>query len=147
VLPGPGWSYNLGHVEGLDAMTSQLSWPPAPRGDVPLRILLRADPSYFKHLAIAAVALAETNRFIYLESDVVVVADLPPFWNTALGPQLLAAASDHFGQRRRETLGIPDRYTYVNTGVVLLGVDSWRRQALSRALRIHRPERRRPRTA
>jgi lipopolysaccharide biosynthesis glycosyltransferase len=106
----------------------------APRGGGALRILLCADPSYFKHMALAAGALAESNRIIYLDSDVVVVAELRPFWDTVPGPQPLAAAPDHFGQRRREALGIPDRYTYVNAGVLLLDLASWRRQDLSRRL-------------
>jgi lipopolysaccharide biosynthesis glycosyltransferase len=180
--------------------------------DGPLQILFCANSSYFQHVAVAAVSLAENNknrkidlhlitceidhvsehklrnslfsqnnlcfsvhytvdwrldrlfidkhiskeaylrilapevlpshldRIIYIDSDVVVLDDLQPLWDIDLGANVLAAAPDYprlppvIAPERRAALGIPQEWTYVNSGVLLLDVARWRRERLTERL-------------
>ena len=193
-------------------MSGGLQEPPVRLGDGPLRILFCANSSYFQHVAVAAVSLAESNmnrridvhlitcedepvaedklknslaayrrlvlevhqmldtrldrffvdkhvskeaylrilapevlpsdieRIIYLDSDVVVLDDLRPLWNIELGHNVLAAVPDYprlppvVAPKRRAALGIPQDWTYVNSGVLLLDLARWRRERITERL-------------
>lgn len=95
--------------------------------------------AYLRILAPEVLA-ADIDRIIYLDCDVVVVDDLGPLWNTELGDKALAAAPDYprlpsvLAPARRRALGIPQDWTYVNSGVLLLDLERWRRGGLTQRL-------------
>jgi lipopolysaccharide biosynthesis glycosyltransferase len=190
-------------------MTIDSRDPSPHRDDGILRIVFCANPSYFQHVAVAAVSLAANNprsrleihlisgghdvaeeerlfsslggwpgvsctihrfdcdkigkffvsrhiskeaylrifapdvlppeidRVLYLDADLVVLDDLRELWHTKLDGTLLAAAPDLFGQERRHALGIPDTRPYVNSGMLLLSLDGWRREGVTARLVRH----------
>jgi len=75
------------------------------------------------------VELVPARDFLYLDSDIVVQADIAPLLALDLGTHLVAAAHDHgeaadWGGR----LGIAAADVYVNNGVMLVNARLWRRE-------------------
>lgn len=171
-----------------------------------IHVLFCADPGYFRHLAVAAVSLAENNphvrldvhvfcsgedndaerrlrislskygkltlsiyqvtdptlddfftsrhlpketylriyaaqiipshidRLLYLDSDLVVVANVDELWSTSLNGYAMAAAPDFAVPDRLGVLGFPGRIDYVNAGVLLINLDYWRRNDVTARL-------------
>jgi lipopolysaccharide biosynthesis glycosyltransferase len=69
---------------------------------------------------------ASIDRILYLDADLLVVADLEELWTTDLEDCALAAVIDPYALGRRADLGIPDSGAYVNAGVLLLNLARWR---------------------
>lgn len=77
-------------------------------------------------LFAADVLPASIDRILYLDADLLVLADLGPLWEVELGDSILAAVPDPFGQDRRAALGLSSQAPYVNGGVLLLNLARWR---------------------
>jgi lipopolysaccharide biosynthesis glycosyltransferase len=79
----------------------------------------------------------EVNRALYLDCDLVVLEDLRPLWTMDMHGKSLAAAPDYpWGRpevtaKRRTALGLNAGHTYVNSGVLVLDLDRWRRDRIS----------------
>jgi lipopolysaccharide biosynthesis glycosyltransferase len=80
----------------------------------------------YTRLFASAILDKSIRKILYLDSDLVVIDDLAPVWETDIQDYVLAAAPDPFGAGRREALGMPAGRTYVNSGVLLLNLDRWR---------------------
>ena len=82
----------------------------------------------------------DIKKIIYLDCDVVAVADLRPLWTHELNGRLLAAAPDFpripqvRSRERLSALGIPATFTYVNSGVLVLDLERWRRESVAERL-------------
>ena len=76
----------------------------------------------------------ETEKILYLDADVVVMGSLQPLWQMSLGDYAIACVSDVMGDNRKVALGIPDMYTYVNSGVMLMNLRYWRDHRLTAKL-------------
>jgi lipopolysaccharide biosynthesis glycosyltransferase len=80
---------------------------------------------------------ANVNRVLYLDCDVVVLDELGPLWSIDLRGKAMAAAPDFpWDQdgtlpRRMASLGLGVSDTYINSGVLLLDLDRWRRDRIS----------------
>lgn len=80
---------------------------------------------------------AEVRRLIYLDCDLLVLDDIRPLWTLDL-VQVIAAAPDYprleafMSPVRRDILGIPKDATYVNSGVLVMDIDRWRSEGLTR---------------
>ena len=83
----------------------------------------------YLRLFAAQILPPSIDRIIYLDADLLVLADLGPLWEVELGDNALAAAPDTFGQGRCEVLGMPPHALYVNSGVLLLNLAHWRSTA------------------
>jgi lipopolysaccharide biosynthesis glycosyltransferase len=92
--------------------------------------------AYLRFLA-PAVFPASIGRVLYLDCDLVVLDDLGPLWATDLRGKAIAAAPDFpWGEsgtvaKRMASLGLGAGDVYVNSGVLLLDLDRWRRDNLS----------------
>jgi len=92
--------------------------------------------AYMRFLA-PAVFPTSVGRVLYLDCDLVVLDDLRPLWNMDLRGKAIAAAPDFPWDengalaRRLASLGLSATDTYVNSGVLLLDLDRWRRDNLS----------------
>lgn len=81
-----------------------------------------------------------TRRVLYLDSDLVVLDDIEPLWNTDLRGKALAAAPDLPWDnnspiaKQAVLLGLTANHTYVNSGVLLLDLERWRRDRISSRL-------------
>lgn len=83
--------------------------------------------------------LPDIDRLIYLDSDVLVRADLGLLWNVNTNGAAVAAVRDFFHPtfatvlpHAVSALGIPPDTPYYNCGVLILDLGAWRRDALSR---------------
>jgi lipopolysaccharide biosynthesis glycosyltransferase len=83
--------------------------------------------------------LADVDRILYLDSDLIALADLGPLWETDLDDVYLAAVTNvlepHYAERLRDA-GFDPR-SYFNAGVMLLNLDRMRRDGCSEALRAY----------
>ncbi len=79
-------------------------------------------------------------RVIYLDCDTVVLADLRPLWQLDLKGKAVGAALDFTWDpdgtepRRLAGLGIEPGHIYVNSGVLLIDLERWRRDDIGRRL-------------
>ncbi|WP_353475866.1 glycosyltransferase family 8 protein (plasmid) [Salipiger sp. H15] len=91
----------------------------------------------YLRLLAAEILPPEVTRFVYLDSDLVVVDDIRELWQTDLGDTLLAAAPDYprlqdfMRREHREGLGIPLEATYVNSGVLVVDAARWRAEGMA----------------
>lgn len=92
-------------------------------------------PANLSHVTLAAYyrlfipLLIEENieTLLYIDTDVVVLADLYDLYTTNLGSFPLGAVPDNAVPTRSE-LGIPGIGNYFNSGVLLISVPEWKKQ-------------------
>ena len=95
--------------------------------------------AYLRFLA-PEIFPADVDRVLYLDCDLVVLDNLGPLWNTDLCGKAVAAAPDFpwdrsgMLSRRLASLGLGAHHTYVNSGVLVLDLDCWRRNRISERL-------------
>ena len=94
--------------------------------------------AYLRFLA-PDVLPRDIGRVIYLDCDLVVVDDVLPLWNTDLRGAAVGAVADcdwtaGAAENRLTRLGIPRRHVYVNSGVLVMDLDRWRRERLGERL-------------
>jgi len=78
------------------------------------------------------------DRVLYLDADTIATDSLKPLWETQLGDHYLGAVTNVFMREhegRAERLGLAGPGAYFNSGVMLLNLELWRRDALSGAVR------------
>ena len=75
------------------------------------------------------------DRILYLDSDVIVLDQLRPLWETDLLGRSVAAVPDVLTQRPRAGLGLPTDHIYVNSGVLLIDLKAWRRRGITAKLK------------
>lgn len=76
----------------------------------------------------------QVEKILYLDSDLVVIGDVAPLWETSLEGYALAAVPDPYVQHRCAELGMNSGSVYVNDGVMMLNLQEWRARDLSRQL-------------
>jgi lipopolysaccharide biosynthesis glycosyltransferase len=75
-------------------------------------------------------------RLLYLDSDIVVTGSLTALFETNLAGAVLAAVPDHIPPGidhsfRSEVLKLPDPEFYFNSGVLLIDVEAWQKNAIT----------------
>lgn len=70
------------------------------------------------------------DKFLYIDTDTVVVASLVELYNTNLGSKPLGAAQEVL-RKSREDLGISDINNHFNSGVLLINAPEWRAQKIT----------------
>ena len=87
--------------------------------------------SYFKIFIPERVPLT-VQRLLYLDTDIVVNQEINELWNTNLAePHTLAAVEEIVNQRTVD-LGIPMFAKYFNAGVLLIDLQKWRSQQVTK---------------
>jgi lipopolysaccharide biosynthesis glycosyltransferase len=81
----------------------------------------------YSRIWIAEYFPAEVTKALYLDGDMVVVGPIDALWNTHLGESVLAAVTIP-GSIRCSALGIPERYGYFQSGVLLVNLARWRQE-------------------
>jgi lipopolysaccharide biosynthesis glycosyltransferase len=85
---------------------------------------------------------SEVRRVLWLDVDLLVLADIFPLWESNLGDDIALAAQDavvpyvssRFGVAAHRELGLPAEQKYFNAGVLLIDLDRWRgAQVMNRA--------------
>ena len=85
--------------------------------------------SYLRLLATHLLP-EDLDRVLYLDADLIVRADLSPFYFQDLGNNYVAAIAQHPVQGRSERLGMDPAVEYFNAGVLLINLDLWRAEDL-----------------
>lgn len=84
-------------------------------------------------------ARPDLDRILYLDSDMVVLDDLRPLWETDLHGKLFAAVVNplypFMPDRAVQTLGLPTARSYLNSGVMLMDLGAMRAAGLTEKLR------------
>jgi lipopolysaccharide biosynthesis glycosyltransferase len=76
-------------------------------------------------------------RVLYLDVDTLATDSLAPLWETDLGDDWIAAVTNvmqHNDMERHLELGLSGPEVYFNAGVLLMNLDAWRRDGLTRRL-------------
>jgi lipopolysaccharide biosynthesis glycosyltransferase len=104
--------------------------------DVPLGLAHLSRATYLR-LAIGRLLPTEIDRVIYTDSDVLVVGDLAPFWNSDLEGNVIGAVPDFYSCLLRHNnalgycfgeLGVPRDQIMFNAGVLLMDLATYREQ-------------------
>jgi lipopolysaccharide biosynthesis glycosyltransferase len=85
------------------------------------------DVNYYR-LLLPELLDARIDRILYLDSDIIVLAPLDDVWQTDVTSFAAAAVPDGRRLRDDEMPGTADRTVPVNSGLLLLNLDHWRRQ-------------------
>ena len=72
---------------------------------------------------------ADVERVLYLDSDMVVVANIAQLWNADLGDAVVGAVTIP-GSTRCAPYDIPERFGYFQSGVLLVNLKRWRREGI-----------------
>lgn len=82
--------------------------------------------AYYRLLMDAGLP-ANLDRVLYLDSDIIVLSDIRPLWETELGNAVVAAAPDiNDATEMKQKLGLNAESTYFNSGVMLIDLKRWR---------------------
>ncbi|CAN5520996.1 glycosyltransferase family 8 protein [soil metagenome] len=105
------------------------------------RIARLPDPRGFTEAMWYRLLLPElapdVERMLYLDVDTIALDDLSPLWETDLGANLVAAATNVFEQRfrhRPRALGLSGPEAYFNSGVMLLDLSAMRAAGAQEAI-------------
>lgn len=88
--------------------------------------------AYYR-LSIPELLKQNINKAIYLDSDLIVRADIAPLWNIDIDHYFLAAVQDPGARkyRRYSALTIPKSSGYFNSGVMVINIKKWREHDIS----------------
>jgi lipopolysaccharide biosynthesis glycosyltransferase len=97
--------------------------------------------SYYR-LFIPELLPEKFDKAIYLDSDMVVTGDLEELWNIDVGDNyVLAVQDDHQlyisnsdALKTYEKLGIPLDYKYFNSGLLVMNLEKWRSDNMSKKI-------------
>jgi len=83
----------------------------------------------YSRLWIAEFFPEPIEKALYLDSDMVVVGPIGELWQTELGECTVAAVTIP-GSNRCPIFGIPEQFGYFQSGVMLVNLSKWRRDAI-----------------
>jgi len=82
-----------------------------------------------------APIICDDDRILYLDCDVIVNNDLCALWKTDIeGYKIGAVQGPGISRENREKLNIQEEYRYINSGVMLINLDEWRKTNLTEQL-------------
>lgn len=86
------------------------------------------EAAYYR-LFTARLLPEELDKVIYLDCDLIVVGSLMPLWETDITGHPVGCVEDQWSGKPDyyERLGYDSRWTYFNSGVLLINLDWWRR--------------------
>jgi lipopolysaccharide biosynthesis glycosyltransferase len=98
-----------------------------------------AKESYFR-LLIPYLLSNQFSKVIYLDCDLIVQGDLSHLWDMDINNEYLLAVQDvgipyissTYGLMNYQELGIPADYKYFNSGVLVINLEKWRSDNISK---------------
>jgi lipopolysaccharide biosynthesis glycosyltransferase len=123
---------------GLDAVT--ISWHTADRSRlVGVPLWGRLPVCVYNKLLVPDVLPEEVHTALWLDSDLLVLADISPLWDGGTADSTVRAVQDSvvplvssdMGVARYRELGLRPDAKYFNCGVILMNVRRWREQRVS----------------
>lgn len=67
----------------------------------------------------------DVHKILYLDCDMLIVADLQGLWNTDISSCLGAACLECMSNLHKRIIGAKKKDNYINTGMMLVNVDRW----------------------
>lgn len=83
--------------------------------------------AYLRILIPQYINIDETNKILYLDSDIIIKKDITPLWQIDISRYAVAAAVDVTLNRQKE-LGYDVKFPYFNSGVLLINLKKWREE-------------------
>jgi len=99
------------------------------RSSIKLPVRAHYSIDNYTRLWVAEFFPAAVAKVLYLDSDMIVTGDIGGLWRAALGDAVLGAVTIP-GSTRCAAFGIPERYGYFNSGVMLIDLARWRREQI-----------------
>ena len=127
-------------LDSLDPARASLTWVPHARPRLAgLPVWGRMSVHTYERILVADLLPATETKAIWLDSDLVVRADLTRLWELELGGMPLLAAQDMLapivssalGLQGYQALGFEGHEKYFNAGVLLLDLDRWRQERIA----------------
>ncbi len=91
-----------------------------------------------KHLSLAAysrlfigdILPKSIEKILYLDCDIIITKDLSELWNTDIENHSIAGVPDIYISTKRsfENLGYPEKFGYINSGILLINLKDWNEQ-------------------
>lgn len=77
----------------------------------------------------------DVERFLFLDVDIVVHADIAPLYNTDMKDCIIAACEDYqYQQVHKDRLGLNTDDLYINSGVMVVDLSQWRKMEKQRPM-------------
>ncbi len=87
-------------------------------------------PANYYRLFFSLLALVDVEKLLYLDTDIIVVNDLAPLYNTPLDEYAVAAVYDDYVKNAPQ-LGIPEEGNYFNSGMMLINMPVWKKDKVA----------------
>lgn len=94
----------------------------------------RYSESMFSRIAVGSVLPCEIRRVIYLDCDTFIRDNLRSLWEQDLHGKTLGAVNDSRSIGYSKNLGIRDNNCYVNSGVLVIDLEKYRRNNIERKI-------------
>lgn len=82
--------------------------------------------------------LRDLDRVLYIDADALIAGPLSQLWETDLSGHVVGAVTnplyDRMVPRVQSELGLPDRQSYFNSGVLLIDLQAWREEEIGRSV-------------
>ncbi len=90
-------------------------------------------------LLLDAVLPPDLEQVLFLDADLLVLADIADLWEESQGPETIAAVPDlaipqcgsNRGVKQRKRFGVPDQAAYFNAGVMRINLRRWRQNGVT----------------
>lgn len=97
--------------------------------------------TYFR-IFLTEILEASVNKVIYLDCDIIIKGDIAKLWEFDVSQYPLAAVEDvgmentgDFGAVVKRNIAMPRRIKYFNAGVLIINLEKWRTENVSKKLR------------
>lgn len=87
--------------------------------------------SSYLRIFLPLVLPLKLNKVLFIDSDIIINADISDLWSIDVKKFAFAAAADPMQQYRKSILGIGLKYTYVNAGVLIVNLEFWRENKIT----------------
>ncbi len=94
----------------------------------------RYSASMFSRIIIDTLLPKEVEKIIYLDCDTLVNSDLTELWRIDLKNKVMGAVNDYRSVYYQRNLGIKDNNCYINSGVLLIDVNLYRKKEYEKKL-------------
>lgn len=82
--------------------------------------------STFYRLFLPSMLPKSVKKVLFIDCDTLVLQDLSPLWDMAMGDKWVCGVDDCRGVAYRTNLGLRPEDNYINNGVLLVNLEAWR---------------------
>ncbi len=94
----------------------------------------RYSASMFSRILIDTLLPKDIKKVIYLDCDTMVVKSLLDMWKYPLNGKIFGAINDYRSIAYQKNLGIKDENCYINSGVLLIDLEKYRKEKMEKLL-------------